>query len=172
MKELLVSIHNMMQQIVANTGSGQVVSGVSSSVSSAPDSYGNPVASPITGTSQVNSGSAPDSYGTPLASPISGSRPATSSPVPALASYGGPLSSGGGSGGGVGGAYSSSSSDPVIKSTLEQLTKALRQYRDTKTGLDERSLLEGEKSHILPYFYHILYYREEASEVPQESIFQ
>ena len=154
MKELLVSIHNMMQQIVANTGSGQAVSGVSSSVSSAPapDSYGNPVASPITGTSQVNSGSAPDSYGTPLASPISGSRPATSSPVPALASYGGPSSSGGGSGG-VGGTYSSSSSDPVIKSTLEQLTKALRQYRDTETGLDERSLLEGEKYHILPVNY-------------------
>ena len=159
MKELLVSIHNMMQQIVANTGSGHVSSGVSSSVSSAPapDSYGNPVASPITGTSQVNSGSAPDSYGTPLASPISGSRPATSSPVPALASYGGPSSSGGGSGG-VGGTYSSSSSDPVIKSTLEQLTKALRQYRDTKTGLDERSLLEGEKSHILPVITIYLYF--------------
>ena len=129
MKELLVSIHNMMQQIVANTGAAQVSSGVSSQVSSAPDSYGNPLASPLSGSTQpqVNSGSAPDSYGNPLASPISGS-----SPVSASDSYAGPSSSGG--------------SDPVIKSTLEQLTKALRQYRDTKTGLDERSLQKGELS--------------------------
>ena len=132
MKELLVSIHAMMEQIVANTGSAQVSSAVSSQVSSAPDSYGNPLASPVSGSSPVNSpvnsGPAPDSYGTPLGSPISGSRP-----VPASASYGGPESGG-------------STSDPVIKSTLEQLTKALRQYRDTKTGLDERSLQEEGES--------------------------
>ena len=139
MKELLVSIHAMMEQIVANTGSAQVSSAVSSQVSSAPDSYGTPLASPVSGSSPVNSpvnsGPAPDSYGTPLGSPISGSRP-----VPASASYGGPSS-----GGGLGG-RTSSTSDPVIKSTLEQLTKALRQYRDTKTGLDERSLQEEGES--------------------------
>ena len=142
MKQLLVSIHAMMEQIVANTESAQVSSAVSSQVSAAPDSYGNPLASPISGSAQTNpqvnsevtSGSAPDSYGNPLASPISGASPASSS-------YAGP-SAGGGAGAGAGATYTS---DPVIKSTLEQLNKALRQYRDTKTGLlDERSLQEGE----------------------------
>lgn len=168
MKELLVSIHNMMEQIVANTGSGQPASGnyvrpsTSTSVTgnSAPDSYGNPLASPVSGTggslASYNPGTprtpaqgspAPDSYGNPLASPIGVSRPGSSgqsnSDVGSSSdSYGvaqaavidtQALAS-----------YSSSGEDPVIRSTLEQIRSALRKYRDTETGIDERSLQDGE----------------------------
>ena len=154
MKELLVSIHNMMEQIVANTGSGAVSSAQSAAntqANSAPDSYGNPLAPPTSGSSQGPSSTgagqgtaAPDSYGNPLGSPIR-SRPASSSPVSSSDSYGlaqaavidntQTL-----------GSYSSTGQDPVIRSTLEQISKALRQYRDTETGIDERSLQDGKSS--------------------------
>ena len=139
MKELLVSIHNMMEQIVANT-----------QANSAPDSYGNPLAPPTTGSSQGPSStgagqgtSAPDSYGNPLGSPIR-SRPASSSPVSSSDSYG--LAQAAVIDTQTLGSYSSTGQDPVIRSTLEQISKALRQYRDTETGIDERSLQDGKSS--------------------------
>ena len=153
MKELLVSIHNMMEQIVANTGSGAVSSAQSAAntqANSAPDSYGNPLAPPTSGSSQgpSNTGagqgtSAPDSYGNPLGSPIR-SRPASSSPVSSSDSYG--LAQAAVIDTQTVGSYSSTGQDPVIRSTLEQISKALRQYRDTETGIDERSLQDGKSS--------------------------
>ena len=153
MKELLVSIHNMMEQIVANTGSGAVSSAQSAAntqANSAPDSYGNPLAPPTTGSSQGPSStgagqgtSAPDSYGNPLGSPIR-SRPASSSPVSSSDSYG--LAQAAVIDTQTLGSYSSTGQDPVIRSTLEQISKALRQYRDTETGIDERSLQDGKSS--------------------------
>ena len=140
MKELLVSIHNMMEQIVANT-----------QANSAPDSYGNPLAPPTTGSSQGPSSTgagqgtaAPDSYGNPLGSPIR-SRPASSSPVSSSDSYGLAQAAVIDNTQTVG-SYSSTGQDPVIRSTLEQISKALRQYRDTETGIDERSLQDGKSS--------------------------
>ena len=154
MKELLVSIHNMMEQIVANTGSGAVSSAQSAAntqANSAPDSYGNPLAPPTTGSSQGPSStgagqgtSAPDSYGNPLGSPIR-SRPASSSPVSSSDSYGLAQAAVIDNTQTVG-SYSSTGQDPVIRSTLEQISKALRQYRDTETGIDERSLQDGKSS--------------------------
>jgi len=157
MKELLVSIHNMMEQIVANTGSGAVSSAqagygspqsaANTQANSAPDSYGNPLAPPNTGSSQgpsstgaVQGTSAPDSYGNPLGSPIR-SRPASSSSVSSSDSYG--LAQAAVIDTQTLGSYSSTGQDPVIRSTLEQISKALRQYRDTETGIDERSLQDG-----------------------------
>ena len=154
MKELLVSIHNMMEQIVANTGSGAVSSAQSAAntqANSAPDSYGNPLAPPTSGSSQGPSSTgagqgtaAPDSYGNPLGSPIR-SRPASSSPVSSSDSYGLAQAAVIDNTQTVG-SYSSTGQDPVIRSTLEQISKALRQYRDTETGIDERSLQDGKSS--------------------------
>ena len=161
MKELLVSIHNMMEQIVANTGSGAVSSAqagygspqsaANTQANSAPDSYGNPLAPPTSGSSQGPSSTgagqgtaAPDSYGNPLGSPIR-SRPASSSPVSSSDSYGLAQAAVIDNTQTVG-SYSSTGQDPVIRSTLEQISKALRQYRDTETGIDERSLQDGKSS--------------------------
>ena len=169
MKELLVSIHNMMEQIVANTqansapdsygnplappttGSSQGPSSTGAGRgTSAPDSYGNPLAPPTSGSSQGPSSTgagqgtaAPDSYGNPLGSPIR-SRPASSSPVSSSDSYG--LAQAAVIDTQTLGSYSSTGQDPVIRSTLEQISKALRQYRDTETGIDERSLQDGKSS--------------------------
>ena len=169
MKELLVSIHNMMEQIVANTGSGQpagdnyVRPTTSVTGNSAPDSYGNPLASPVSGTSQPSTGgslasyspgtprtpaqgsSAPDSYGNPLASPIGVSPPGSSGQ--SNSDVGSSSDSYGVAQAAVidtQASYSSSGEDPVIRSTLEQIRSALRKYRDTETGIDERSLQDGE----------------------------
>ena len=60
MKDLLVSIHGMMKQIVATQQANAIIaSSIPSPSSSAPDSYGNPLASPV-------SGSAPSNYGAPV----------------------------------------------------------------------------------------------------------
>ena len=169
MKELLVSIHNMMEQIVANTGSGQPAGGnyvrptTSVTGNSAPDSYGNPLASPVSGTSQPSTGgslasyspgtprtpaqgsSAPDSYGNPLASPIGVSPPGSSGQ--SNSDVGSSSDSYGVAQAAVidtQASYSSSGEDPVIRSTLEQIRSALRKYRDTETGIDERSQQDGE----------------------------
>ena len=164
MKELLVSIHNMMEQIVANTGSGQPAGGnYVRPTTSAPDSYGNPLASPVSGTSQPSTGgslasyspgtprtpaqgsSAPDSYGNPLASPIGVSPPGSSGQ--SNSDVGSSSDSYGVAQAAVidtQASHSSSGEDPVIRSTLEQIRSALRKYRDTETGIDERSQQDGE----------------------------
>lgn len=153
MKQLLVSIHDMMKQIVATQQANAIIASSipspSSSSSSAPDSYGTPQASPI-------SGSAPSSYGGPVtsgasvitspsssvpsssgvsntySSPSSSSRPPASAPTDYISpsasssnapdSYGNPQSS-------VISGSSSSIDDPVIQSTYQQLNSILRTYR-------------------------------------------
>ena len=78
MKDLLVSIHDMMKQIVATQQANAIIaSSIPSPSSSAPDSYGNPLASPV-------SGSAPSNYGAPVTSGGS---------VSASSGYSGPSSS-------------------------------------------------------------------------------
>ena len=103
MKQLLVSIHDMMKQIVATQQANPILATATlSSSSSAPDTYGNPLSSALSsvpsssslaiynsGSSQGSSVSsvalqktptgAPDSYGNPLASPISGTSQSTQS---------------------------------------------------------------------------------------------
>jgi len=172
MKQLLVSIHDMMKQIVATQQANAIIaSSIPSPSSSAPDSYGTPQASPI-------SGSAPSSYGGPVTSGASSgysgpssssvtsssgvsntySNPSSSSSrLPASAptdyvspsassssapdSYGNPQSSV------ITGSSSSSSiDDPVIQSTYQQLNSILRTYR----AIQERELEIEKKPVIFP----------------------
>ena len=147
MKQLLVSIHEMMKQIVATRQTNSVLASVAlqaGSTGSAPDSYGNPLGSPISSSSSSStsssssssssarapSSSAPDSYGNPVAQPIStsgASSPSSSSSVSASSassSYNSP------------GASSAVTDDPVILSTYQQLSSVLRQLRQAE--IDER----------------------------------
>ena len=133
MKQLLVNIHEMMKQIVATQQTNTVLASVAlqaGSSASAPDSYGNPLGSPISSSSAstpVNS--APDSYGNPVAQPIStsvASSPSSSSVSASSASnsYNSPGSS------------AAVTDDPVILSTYQQLSTVLRQLRQAQ--IDER----------------------------------
>jgi len=148
MKQLLVSIHEMMKQIVATQQTNTVLASVAlqaGSTGSAPDSYGNPLGSPISSSSSSStsssssssssssarapSSSAPDSYGNPVAQPIStsvASSPSSSSvsASSASSSYNSP------------GASSAVTDDPVILSTYQQLSSVLRQLRQAE--IDER----------------------------------
>ena len=98
MKNLLVSIHDMMKQIVATQQANAIIaSSIPSPSSSAPDSYGNPLASPI-------SGSAPSNYGAPVTSGGS---------VSASSGYSGPSSSSSVPSSGVSSGASSTYSSPT-----------------------------------------------------------
>ena len=86
MKELLVSIHDMMKQIVATQQANAIIASSipsPSSGSSAPDSYGNPLASPISGSASSNYGGPVTSGGSVSAS--SGYSGPSSSSVPSSA---------------------------------------------------------------------------------------
>ena len=172
MKELLVSIHDMMKQIVVTQQANAIIASSipsPSSVSSAPDSYGNPLASPISGSASSNYGgpvtsggsvSASSGYSGPSSSsvPSSGasntysspsasqSRPPASAPTdyvsPSASPSSAPDSYGNPQSSVIAGSSSSSIDDPVILSTYQQLNSILRTYR----AIQERELTIGIRS--------------------------
>ena len=174
MKDLLVSIHDMMKQIVATQQANTIIASSipSSSSSSAPDSYGTPQASPL-------SESAPSSYSSPVTSgasnsassgytgpsssalpPTSGSTntyssPSSSSsfrqPSSAPSGYISPsvLSSSapdsyGTAQSSVISGSTSSLDDPVILSTYQQLNTLLRTYRNIQKAELNRGKVRSE----------------------------